>query len=154
LGISLSDDEVWEFLAEAHTGIITTLRRDGAPVSLPMWFVAFDRGVYFTTPSRSKKVERMRRDARACFVAESGHAWRELKAVVMNGALEIIEAEDVQRRVLEEMGKKYAGLGPDMTKAPEVTRKHYGSGRTTLCFTAQSFFSWDNARIRFAKATT
>jgi hypothetical protein len=26
-------------LAKAHTGIFTTLRADGTPISLPMWFV-------------------------------------------------------------------------------------------------------------------
>ena len=32
MGIRLSDDEAWEFVAQAHTAILTTLRSDGWPV--------------------------------------------------------------------------------------------------------------------------
>jgi PPOX class probable F420-dependent enzyme len=149
VGIQLTDEEAWDFVAEAHTGILTTLRRDGTPISLPMWFVALDRAVYCTTPSRSKKVARARRDGRASFLVESGHAWRELKAVMMTGKVDVVEDESVQARVLEEMARKYAGLGPDIEKAPEATRKHYGGGRTTLRFSPAGTISWDNARIRF-----
>lgn len=149
MGIQLTEEESWDFVAKSHTGILTTLRRDGAPIALPMWFVAFDRAVYCTTPSRSKKVQRARLDGRACFLVESGHAWRELKAVMMTGKIDLVEDPSVQARVLEEMARKYAGLGPDIERAPEATRKHYGGGRTTLRFSPASSISWDNARIRF-----
>ena len=40
MGVRLSEEEAWAELATAHTGILTTLRRDGRPVSLPVWLVA------------------------------------------------------------------------------------------------------------------
>ncbi|MGH7336515.1 MAG: pyridoxamine 5'-phosphate oxidase family protein, partial [Myxococcota bacterium] len=79
MGVRLTDEEVWEFLATAHTGILTTLRRDGTPIALPMWFVALDRAVYLRTLVGSKKMARIRRDPRVGFVAESGLRWAELK---------------------------------------------------------------------------
>ena len=45
MGVLLNDDEAWAELERAHTGILTTLRRDGMAVSLPTWFVALDRRV-------------------------------------------------------------------------------------------------------------
>ena len=42
----MTTDEAWGVLASAHTGIFTSLRHDGVPVSLPVWFVALDRRVY------------------------------------------------------------------------------------------------------------
>ena len=39
MSVRLSDEEAWAELAAAHTGIFTTLRRDGRPVTLPTWFV-------------------------------------------------------------------------------------------------------------------
>ena len=40
MGVRLDDDEAWAELDAAHTGILTTLRRDGWPVSLPVWFAS------------------------------------------------------------------------------------------------------------------
>jgi nitroimidazol reductase NimA-like FMN-containing flavoprotein (pyridoxamine 5'-phosphate oxidase superfamily) len=149
MGIQLNDEEAWDFIARSHTGVLTTLRRDGVPISLPLWFASFDRGVYFVTPIRSKKVGRVRHDSRACFLVESGEAWRELSAVVMTGTVALVEAEDVQARVRQEMDRKYAAFRPNLEKAPEATRKHYGGGSATLCFTPGKAISWDNSRIRF-----
>jgi PPOX class probable F420-dependent enzyme len=151
MGIQLSEEEVRNFVGSAHTGILTTLRRDGRPVALPLWFAALDGAVYFSTPSRSKKVGRVRHDPRACFLVESGEAWRELKAVMMDGTVEIVTDEAVIERVNAEFGRKYASFRPDLGRAPEATKKHYGSGSTFLRFTPKSWISWDNAKIRFAK---
>ncbi|MGH9137555.1 MAG: pyridoxamine 5'-phosphate oxidase family protein [Acidimicrobiales bacterium] len=43
MGVRLTDDEAWAFLENGHIGILTSLRRDGWPVSLPVWFVVLDR---------------------------------------------------------------------------------------------------------------
>ena len=151
MGIQLSEGEVWAFAEAAHTGVLTTLRRDGRPVSLPLWFVTFDGAVYFSTPSQSKKVGRARRDPRACFLVESGLAWKDLKAVVMTGAVEVVEDEGLVARVGAELDRKYRDFRPDLGRAPGATRRHYGGGRATLRFTPASWISWDNAKIRFAK---
>ena len=43
--IRLSEDEAWDVLDKSHTGILTTLRRDGTPVSLPVWYVVDERTI-------------------------------------------------------------------------------------------------------------
>ena len=37
--IRFSEDEAWDVLDQSHTGILITFRRDGRPVSLPVWYV-------------------------------------------------------------------------------------------------------------------
>ena len=150
MGIQLSDEEVWEFVGRAHTGTLTTLRRDGRPVSLPLWFASFDGAVWFSTPTRSKKVGRVRHDPRACFLVESGTAWRELKAVMMDGAVDVVTDEALRDRVGAELDRKYSGFRPDLGGAPDATKKHYWGGSTMLRFTPKSWISWDNAKLRFA----
>src|SRR5258705_8545681 len=144
MGIELSDEEVWAFAERAHTGILTTLRRDGRPVSLPLWFVAFEGSIHFSPLSRSKKVARARHDSRACFLVESGLAWRELKAVTMTGSVEVVEDADLALRVASELDRKYRDFRPDLTPAPGATRRHYGSGSATLRFTTSSWIPWGN----------
>ena len=56
--IRLSEDEAWDVLGKFHTGILTTLRRDGTPVSLPVWYVVDERTIIVKTPPRTKKVVR------------------------------------------------------------------------------------------------
>ena len=54
----LTDDEIWAFVTDAHTGIMTTLRRDGMPISMPLWFACVDRAIYVHT--RGRKLQRAR----------------------------------------------------------------------------------------------
>jgi len=88
MSIRLSDDEAWAVIEAAHTGILTTLRTDGRPITLPVWFVVTDRTVCLTTPATSKKVRRIRRDPRASFLLESGREWRALAGVHLSGRMQ------------------------------------------------------------------
>ena len=85
MGIQLNPDEMNEFLEKGHTGILTTLRRDGFPVTLPTFFVAHEGRIYFASPSKTKKMARIKHDPRASFLVEAGLAWAEFKAVMLYG---------------------------------------------------------------------
>jgi len=146
MGIRLSQDEAWAVLGAAHTGILSTLRRDGMPITLPVWFVALDHTIGFSTPSRAKKVARLRRDPRASFLVESGERWVELQAVHLTGRVdEVTDAEEVAR-ITAATDAKYASARP-ATAMPDATRAHY-AGRTTFRFVPdERILSWDNARL-------
>ena len=93
----MSPEECWTFVSEAHTGIFTTLRRDGTPIALPMWFACLDRTLYLQ--SRGRKLERIRHNPRASFLVESGEHWADLKAVHLTGTAELVDLdEDTTRR--------------------------------------------------------
>src|SRR5215472_11720626 len=91
MSIRLSEEEAWAELERAHTGIFTTLQRSGWPISLPMWFAALDRHIYLRTPSQSKKLTRIKHDARGNFLVERGERWRELCAVMVRVEVKRIE---------------------------------------------------------------
>ncbi|QOR70977.1 PPOX class F420-dependent oxidoreductase [Ruania alkalisoli] len=70
---------------------LTTFRRDGTPVSTPIWLAPADGRLYGYTPSRSWKVRRIARDPRVEFAEATFHgvptgAWRRGEARVMSGA--------------------------------------------------------------------
>ncbi len=48
--IRLTTEEAWDVVAGSHTGILTTLRRDGMPIALPVWFVVDDHTIALMTP--------------------------------------------------------------------------------------------------------
>ncbi len=150
MGVRLTEDEAWERLTTSHTGIITTLRRDGWPLSLPMWFAVVDRKIYMRTLAASKKALRIKRDQRACFMVESGEAWKDLAAVVVPVRAALIDPDGEEaKRALTAIGAKYQGFGLPQKQVPEATRKHYGAGNVVIRLDpAGEMITWNNAKIR------
>jgi len=147
-GVRLSPDEAWATIEASHTGIFTTLRRDGVPISLPVWFVVLDRTICMTTPAVTKKVARVRHDARASFLIESGELWRELKAVHLTGRAEIVDDPELAERARAASEVKYGPFRTAPSNMPDATRKHYSVPGALIRFVPdERIVSWDNARL-------
>ena len=140
-------------LERSHTGILTTLKADGTPVALPVWFVALERTVCFSTPSRTKKVARVRRDPRASFLVESGERWAELRAVHLTGRVEEVHDQRMLARIDEAMDQKYSSFRTPAADMPEATRDHY-AGRTFFRLVPDArVLTWDNRRLTLSQDT-
>jgi hypothetical protein len=154
--VRLSPDEAWELTASAHTGILTTLRRDGTPVALPVWFVVRERKIVVSTPSRAKKVARLRSDPRFSFLVEGGKRWDELHGVQWSGtSVKIYDTAGPARVDIDRLvDEKY---GPYITPArdmPKATAEHYERQGGTVAIELEPddrFLSWDNARLGVAR---
>ena len=148
MGVRLTEDEQWATLGASHTGIFTTLRRDGRPVALPVWFVVVGRKIYIRTPEKTKKVARIRHDARCSFLVESGLAWKALKAVHCSGHAVVLDAGEETERAAAAMDAKYCTSQSEQKALPDATRKHY-AGFVWIRFDPEGEpLSWDNAKIR------
>lgn len=152
MGVRLTEDEAWQRLATSHTGIITTLRRDGWPISLPMWFSVVDRKIYMRTLAASKKALRIKRDQRACFMVESGEAWKDLAAVIVPVRATLIDPDgDEAKRALAAIVTKYQGFGLPEKQLPEATKKHYGATGAVIRLDPEgAMITWNNAKIRLS----
>jgi nitroimidazol reductase NimA-like FMN-containing flavoprotein (pyridoxamine 5'-phosphate oxidase superfamily) len=149
LGVELNDEEIWEFVTSAPVGVLVTLRRDGVPIALPIWFAAVERKVYVSTPVNSKKVARLRRDARASFLVEQGERWAELKAVHLTGRMVELPDSEERERALAAIGEKYAGLRTPPELLPDATVRHYAQLRAVYRLDHEArIISWDNLKIR------
>jgi nitroimidazol reductase NimA-like FMN-containing flavoprotein (pyridoxamine 5'-phosphate oxidase superfamily) len=147
--VRMTEEEIWEFVTEAHTGIFTTLRRDGTPVALPIWFAALDRRLYVST--RGKKVLRARNDQRCSFLVETGERWAELRAVHLTCRATVLEevTPDLEDRIRQEMDRKYASARTPSRAMPESTRQHYAqaAGATIELTPTGRVLSWDNRHL-------
>ena len=148
MGVRMSEDEAWEFLERGHTAILTTLRRDGWPVSLPLWYVVEDRAIYAATPERSKKVARIRHDDRACLLVEQGQQWAELAAVELSVRATILEPGAEADRAGALFADKYSAFRPAPSRMPKATTKHYSGQAVIRLDPAGRILSWDNAKLR------
>jgi PPOX class probable F420-dependent enzyme len=149
VGVRLTEDEAWAELAAAHTGILTTLRRDGRPVALPVWFVARDRHIYVRTPARTHKVGHVERDPRATFLVERGERWAELCAVMLHADVTLLDAGEERDLVEAELTAKYARFRTEDAQLPDATRAHYAVESAVLKLTPVGrLVTWDNSKLR------
>lgn len=148
MSIRLSEAEAWAELERAHTGIFTTLQRNGWPISLPMWFVALDRHIYLRTPAKSKKLARIRHDSRGSFLVEKGERWKELCAVMMRVEVQPVEAGEEFNRAVAALARKYDGFGESVGVLSEATKRAYAHMVLLRLNPVGPAITWDNARIR------
>lgn len=151
MGITLPEDEAWAFIERSHTGILTTLRMDGSPVALPVWFVTDDRRIHVGTPAGTRKLVRIHNDDRASFLVESGTAWVELAAVhlpVRARLLDPTSDADEVGRAGRSLDDKYADFRPPTQRLPGAATRHYSSRAVIRLEPVGPAVSWDNARIR------
>jgi len=135
-------------LAAAHTGILTTLRADGMPITLPVWFVALDERIYVGTPTHTKKVVRVTRDPRVSFLVESGRRWAELAGVHLAGRARIVEEPGLLTRVADALAEKYRAYRTLPEAMPEATRRYYDVQTAVLEITPdERVLTWDNSRL-------
>jgi PPOX class probable F420-dependent enzyme len=147
MAIRLTSDEAWEAVGAAHTGILTTLRRDGMPIALPVWFVVDDRSIALMTPAGTKKIARIRHDPRASFLVESGEQYTELRGVHLTGRVELVEDAAALSRIEAAVNAKYAGFRPPIASLPAAVQAYYAS-QVFLRFLPDSrILTWDNARL-------
>jgi nitroimidazol reductase NimA-like FMN-containing flavoprotein (pyridoxamine 5'-phosphate oxidase superfamily) len=144
----MTPEEIWEFVTDAHTGILTTLRRDGVPIALPLWFACLDQHIYLST--RGRKLQRIANDPRASFLVESGDRWADLKGVHLTGTAEIVEIDgDLAASFRAEIARKYAASRATSTEMPAATEKHYRTAMGGIVrFTPDArILNWDNAKL-------
>lgn len=146
MGVRMTDEELAAHLDQALTATLTSLRNDGRPVTLPMWFVVIDGVVHVRTRSVSAKATRMRHDPRVCFTVESGVAWPELAAVVIAGRAVELDGDEAQQ-VEHAMGERYRELGVPGS-VPDATRRHYDTGSAYFKIVPdEEPLTWDNQKL-------
>jgi len=152
MGIRLTEDEAWEAVQSAHTGILTTLRRDGMPIALPVWFAVDDRTVVLSTPASTKKIARIRHDPRASFLVESGDKYVDLRGVHLTGRIEIVDDDAEKARIEDAVNAKYAAYRPATGALPAKAQAFYAQQAFLRFVPAGRILTWDNARLGLPKS--
>ena len=146
--VRMSDADALIVLERAHTGILTSVRRDGWPISLPVWFVALDRRIYIAGQAHTKKFARIRNDPRVSFVVESGTNWAELVGVHVTGRARFLDDGARLDQVMAALHAKYERFRTPRSQMPSTTRSHYETLTATIEIVPDGrILSWNNARL-------
>jgi PPOX class probable F420-dependent enzyme len=144
----MDSDEVAAFLSGAHTGILATLRADGSPAMMPLWFVVVDGAVCVRTFTKTAKIKHIKADSRVSFLVESGQAWAELKAVIVYGTAEFVDSPKTIARIDDELEAKYSRYRLPPSDMPTRTREHYFSARAHVRINpTRTALTWDNSKL-------
>lgn len=96
------------FLAQGtRTAKLATVRADGRPHVVPMWFVVEGNDLAFTTWHASVKARNLRRDPRAALTVDYEHP--PYGYVMVEGTVEFSDDLDEVRRIATAVGGRYMG---------------------------------------------
>ncbi len=135
-------------LESSINGTLVTLRKDGRPIALPVWFVVLDHKIYIRT--RGKKLTRVRKDERCAFLVEAGQRWAELRAVHLECDGRVIEPSAVLAgRIATAMEEKYAAYRTAGEAMPAATRDYYNKavGGIVELEPVGKLLNWDNRKL-------
>jgi PPOX class probable F420-dependent enzyme len=117
----LTDEERDAFLAEPRYGILTTLRGDGSPVAVPVWFDWDGAKVRMFTTEGTSKMRRIRNDARATVLVANNLDEKE-KWVAFDGEVAIRDQGGLDLAM--DLAERYWDLSdPDRAAALESWKR-------------------------------
>ena len=107
---TLADALVQAFLATKDVVVLATLKPDGAPLAMPMWFLHDPASLTMISVDNLQKVRNLRRDPRVCVAAEAVTAAGEIKGVVVQGRAEFLDDTPERRALVDRFLAKYDPL--------------------------------------------
>ncbi len=103
----MSDADREAFLAVNRYGILSTLRRDGSPIAIPVWFDWDGSSVRMFTNAGSPKLRRLANDARAS-VLVTNHIDENEKWVAFDGTVAVSDEGGFE--LAEKLAQRYWDL--------------------------------------------
>jgi PPOX class probable F420-dependent enzyme len=104
----MSKDEAWAFLAEGtRTGKLATVRADGRPHVVPVWFVLDGDDLVFTTGAETVKARALRRTGRAALCVDLERS--PFAYVMVEGEVEISDDLDEMLEWATRIAARYEG---------------------------------------------
>ena len=111
-------DALEDFLAQPHVGVLATLRRDGMPYTVPVWWLWHEDAFWLTGTNTRVWCRQLRHDPRASLCIEATTPWT--GHVGVDGRVTAHEPPDFDIWPISTLlAEKYVGRG-DPTKAPAV----------------------------------
>jgi PPOX class probable F420-dependent enzyme len=106
----LDDPAIQRFLGTKEVVLLATVRADGAPLAMPMWFHHDSAAVTMISVEGTQKVRNLRRDPRVCVVAEAGGGGGDIRGVIVLGRAEFLADGPERRALAERFHQKYPRL--------------------------------------------
>jgi PPOX class probable F420-dependent enzyme len=144
----MTAEEQRDFLENGHTAIVTTIRKDGRPSAVPIWYVMSEGRMYIGTPSVAAKLGHLRRDPRCCVLVEVGEKWRELAALQFQADAVILEDGPEAAAARAASDDKYHAFRTPAEQLPAAARALYGDSVWIRLDPVGEPVTWKNEKMR------
>jgi nitroimidazol reductase NimA-like FMN-containing flavoprotein (pyridoxamine 5'-phosphate oxidase superfamily) len=143
LDLSLTREELDRFLSEQRTIRLATASLEGRPHVVPLWYVWVDGTVFMNSTLGNVTIRNLERNPRATGSVDDGHAYDELRGVLVYGVVERADDDPRLDTVMHRWSEKYMGGNP-LPYARWRNRAWFRLAPTTIT-------SWDFRKIPAAK---
>ena len=146
--ISMTLEEISDFLKNSRTIILVSNGRDGFPHPMPMWYAVDENNVvYMTTFRKSQKINNLKRDPRVSLLVESGDVYQQLKSVVIYTEVELVSDVEATRDILFNISVQRGDLQADAGDAIREGMMNTASKRMGMKCTPDKIISWDHSKL-------
>jgi len=142
--ITMTDDEIAQFLARSRTATMATIGPDGTPHLVAMWYALIDGAIWFETKGRSQKAVNLRRDGRITVMVEDGLTYDTLRGVSIEGTGVIVEDPEAIWDVGVSVWERYNGPYTEEVK-PLV--EFMLTKRIAVRVEVERMRSWDHRKL-------
>ncbi|WP_297611273.1 PPOX class F420-dependent oxidoreductase [Nocardia sp.] len=143
--ITMSDQEIAEFLQRSRIATLATLGPAGTPHLTAMWYGLINGEIWFETKAKSQKAVNLRRDPRVTVLVEAGDTYDQLRGLSIEGRAEIIEADpDALLQVGISVWERYTGPYSEEMK-PFVDQML--NKRIAIRIVPERVRSWDHRKL-------
>lgn len=137
---SMSQKELNEFLARPILARIATVRANGSPQLVPMWFLYKDGVIYMSTRTHAAKVEHIKKNPRVAVLIDEMVAPLKNKVVSIEGTAEILTTG--VKEMTTKIYHKYMGV--EGAKTPQA-QQSINTPRVILKITPKKIETIDTA---------
>ena len=135
----MSQEECLEFLASGtKTGHLATVRADGRPHVVPIWFVLEGNKIVFNTGSYSVKAKNMMREPRVSISVDDQEP--PYSFVTVEGTAELIEDPSECLQCATRIGERYMG----QDRAEEFGKRNSAEGELIVKITPTNVLAYKN----------
>lgn len=149
--LSMTNSEIATFLDVARTLEVATIGPDGWPHLAPMWFVMREEQVVFRSFTKSQKIVNLQRDSRLTVLVEEGHAYHELKGLMIKGRAEVIDDPAYVLEVYGALAARYPMLGSSTVElegeALEAAFGRFAAKNSAVIVHPEHTVSWDHTKL-------
>lgn len=149
--ITMTHDEIISFLEEATTLQVATIGNDGFPHIAPMWFVVDDDKVAFRSFTKSQKILNLQRNPKLTVLAEAGHAYGELRGVMIKGEATLIDDRDYVLGMYGRLAARYPMIDNEPRELSldelEAAFGRFATKNTAVVVEAERTISWDHRKL-------
>ena len=149
--VELSKTEVNAFLSQSLIARIATVRPDGRPHVVPIWFIWDGASIYMETPPTFVKARNLMANPNCSITIDITEGGLRFKAVVLEGKVEILVDREYVLETVRKIYTKY--LGQEGILAPTPNRM-INSEHIIIKLTPEHILTWDYTRDSAAPIAT